>query len=530
MSTPELSPAASGRTSGFGGGHAVVIGAGMAGLVTARILARHFARITIVERDRLPDPAEARRSVPQGRHYHLLLGAGIDIVANLFPGIIEELIEGGALARDFGELPWYHHGAWRVQFASGIPAILCSRPFLEQAVSRRVRALANVAILDETTATGLRVSADRDRVTGIDVQRAGRGPEALDAELVVDLGGRASQAPRWLEGAGYPRPPESRVEIDFTYVSRLYRCPARYLDQPTFFAIYPRPPEQKRAGILSRIEGDRWIVSLSGYVGERPPLDDAGFLAFARSLPRPEIHELLEDAEPLSAPVIHRFPSDRRRHFERLPRALEGFIVGGDAACSFNPLLGQGMSAACLGATALGRCLRRQPRGDIRGLAARSQQAIAEATELPWSLATSEDLRYPEAIGARPRGFAAMSWYTGKLVDLSSDDPAVYGRWLLVMHLIRGLDTLFTPWMAFKALRHVLRSVFRLNPEQARARREPIQKADPVTRAYVKRYLAAEKEEREMGREEISTQRRKADAKARKGGERRQGEEDALVH
>ena len=471
MNGHEPFTAAPDRKSGFGGGHAVVIGASVGGLVTARILAHHVQRGTLVGRDRLLGPDEGRSHVPQGRHFHLLLGAGIGIVADLFPGIVEELVAKGAIRRDFGDLPWYHHGAWRVQLTSGIPSLLCSRPFLEHALYCRVRALPNVAVLEETTATGLLVSADQDRVTGLEVERAGRGREALHADLVVDVSGRGSPAPRWLSTAGYPRPPESKVDIDFTYVSRLYRCPEQRLDQPTFFAIYPRPPEQKRAGILSRIEGDRWIVSLSGYVGEEPPRDDAGFLAFARSLPRPEIHDLIKDAEPLTAPVVHRFPSDRRRHFERSPRALEGFVVSGDAACSFNPIFGQGMSAACLGARALDECLGEQPRGDIRGLAARFQRALAAVTDLPWSLATLEDLRYPEAKGPRPRGFRATSWYTSKLVDLCSYDPTVYGRWILVMHLIRGLDTLFAPSMAWKALCHTLRTAFWPAPEQARASR-----------------------------------------------------------
>ena len=172
-----------------------------------------------------------------------------------------------------------------------------------------------------------------------------------------------------------------------------------------------------------------------------------------------------------------------------MPRALEGFVVGGDAACSFNPIFGQGMSAGCLGARALDRCLREQPRGDIRGLAARFQRALAAVTDLPWSLTTAEDLRYPEAIGARPRGFAAKSWYPSQLVDACSYDTAVYGRWLLVMHLIRDLDILFTPSMIFKALWHRLRTALWPNAEYERAKREPLQKVDPVTRAYVSRHL-----------------------------------------
>jgi hypothetical protein len=149
------------------------------------------------------------------------------------------------------------------------------------------------------------------------------------------------------------------------------------------------------------------------------------------------------------------------------------------------------MSTACLGAKALDRCLREQPRGDLRGLAARFQRALAEVTELPWTLATLEDLRYPEATGTRPRGFGAKSWYTSQLVDLCSYDTAVYGRWLLVMHLIRGIDTLFTPGMAFKALRHAVRSALWPTPEKERAEEAPIEKVDPVTRAYVSRYITS---------------------------------------
>ena len=48
-------------------GHAVVIGSSIAGLTMARVLTDHFARVTIIERDRLSDTPEFRRSVPQAR-------------------------------------------------------------------------------------------------------------------------------------------------------------------------------------------------------------------------------------------------------------------------------------------------------------------------------------------------------------------------------------------------------------------------------------------------------------------------------
>ncbi|MGK4007877.1 FAD-dependent monooxygenase [Sorangium sp. So ce1036] len=479
------------EAGGFRGAHAVVLGAGMAGLVAARVLTEHFERVTIVDRDHLPASPEPRTSVPQGRHVHVLLGAGLDVLSGMFPGIVEEMTEDGALLRDFGEqLTWYHSGVWKVQFASGIPLVQCSRAFLEHHVRQRVRALRNVEILDETTASGLRLSADGARVTGVHVERPGSGSGELPAELVVDASGRGSRAPQWLEAAGHARPPESKVEIDIAYVSRIYRPPERDRRRPLFLVIYPRPPEQKRAGFLCSVEGGLWYVSLSGYLREHPPLDDAGYVAFSRALARPELHELIKDAEPLTVPAVYRFPADRRRHFERMHRHLEGFLVLGDAACVFNPIFGQGMSVACLGASALARCLREQARGDVRGLARCFQRELASVTDLPWRLATTEDLLFPEAQGERPFWFGAMRWYNRKLEEMSAYDTEIYGRWLLVLHLMRGLGICFAPSAMRAVLGHSVRHALMSAADRARSANEPLHRSDPATRARLTPYFA----------------------------------------
>lgn len=43
----------------------------MAGLLTAGLLARHFERVTLVERDDLEDSAQLRKGVPQGTQTHM---------------------------------------------------------------------------------------------------------------------------------------------------------------------------------------------------------------------------------------------------------------------------------------------------------------------------------------------------------------------------------------------------------------------------------------------------------------------------
>src|SRR5436309_10832535 len=95
-------------------GHAIVVGASMAGLITARVLADRFESVTIIERDTLPDGAESRKGVPQGRHAHGLLAAGERVLTGLFPGFVDELAAGGAAVLDFApDARWYQFGGYR---------------------------------------------------------------------------------------------------------------------------------------------------------------------------------------------------------------------------------------------------------------------------------------------------------------------------------------------------------------------------------------------------------------------------------
>jgi hypothetical protein len=51
----------------------------MAGLLAARVLADACQRVTVADRDRLPERAADRQGVPQGRHAHALLASGTKI-------------------------------------------------------------------------------------------------------------------------------------------------------------------------------------------------------------------------------------------------------------------------------------------------------------------------------------------------------------------------------------------------------------------------------------------------------------------
>src|SRR6202142_1002416 len=78
--------------------HAIVIGASIAGLVAARVLADYFDRVTVLERDQLPDQAEIRSGVPQAHHLHVLLRRGQISLNRFFPNFEESLDETGVTA------------------------------------------------------------------------------------------------------------------------------------------------------------------------------------------------------------------------------------------------------------------------------------------------------------------------------------------------------------------------------------------------------------------------------------------------
>jgi hypothetical protein len=75
------------------------------------VLADAYQRVTVVDRDPLPERGADRKGVPQGRHAHALLPRGAQILDELFPGIPAGLGAAGVpVLHDYREL-WFSAGA-----------------------------------------------------------------------------------------------------------------------------------------------------------------------------------------------------------------------------------------------------------------------------------------------------------------------------------------------------------------------------------------------------------------------------------
>jgi 2-polyprenyl-6-methoxyphenol hydroxylase-like FAD-dependent oxidoreductase len=436
------------------------MGGSMAGLLAARVLAGYVDRVTLVERDALPEGAEHRKGVPQSRQLHALLPRGRQIIDRLFPGYSVELAAAGAVRmRVPAESALLTPFGWLDRRAPGWELLSASRPLIEAIVRRRLRELPNVTVLERHEATGVRALRRAGVVDAVRLRNLeGNREQLLEADLVIDATGRGSRATHWLAELGFPAPKQTEIDPDIAYATRIYRIPDGFDADWKCVLLSSQPPSMPRTGYLFPIEGGQWIVALMGAAGQHPPTDEDGFTEFARSLRDPVIADAISRAEPVTPVRAHHGTTNRQWHFEKMPRRPERLIVIGDAVCAFNPIYGQGMTVAAIGAETLDDCLRlhrtRHSAGDLDGVAASVQKRLAHGNADAWMLSTGEDLRFPTTTGAeRSAPTRAMHHYLDRVVTAATRDPEVADAYVSALGMTARPSVLFRPHVLAKAAR-----------------------------------------------------------------------------
>jgi 2-polyprenyl-6-methoxyphenol hydroxylase-like FAD-dependent oxidoreductase len=414
----------------------VVVGASIAGLLAARALSGVADEVLVLERERLPSSVAPRGHIPQGRHVHLLLSSGLTRMVTWFPGIDAELERAGAVPTD-GTRAWiYQGGGYRAQGDWGSRVLSMTRPLLEDVVRRRVVALPNVRVEDGAVVE--QVVESGGRVTGVLVD----GAES-PADLVVDCSGRSSRLAHRLETSRRLAPPVSQVTVDCAYVSGFLPRTADDLDG-SFVVSVTSPPERWRGGAVVPVEGDRWMVTLSGVHGVVPGTSPVDQLAFAHTLPTPTVAELLQLAGPLTSVASYRFPSSQRRHYEKVDRLLPGFVTLGDAACSFNPVYGQGMACAAQQAEALEREVQKVGLHSP-DLPRRFHRAAAKIIDAPWAVAVGGDFQDPATVGPKPRATDRTNRYVQHVIRAAQTSVPLARSFNDVLNLAAPPSSLVRP-------------------------------------------------------------------------------------
>ncbi|MET7617744.1 FAD-dependent monooxygenase [Streptomyces sp. NPDC005408] len=433
---------------------AVVIGAGLAGMLAAAALGEFADEITIVERDTLPTGPEPRKHLPQAGHAHILWCGGVEAIESLLPGVTARWLAAGARRIPLptamvGLSPqgWYRRWTEETHYL-----IACSRDLLDWVVRKQVLPAPGVKVLQRTKLLAL--EGDSSRVTGVRVRTAEGAERVLAADLVVDCSGRGTRAPQLLGALGVEDIRVDEVDTGLVYASRLFRAPEGAGEFPIVnVQSNAREPRPGQAAVILPVEDGRWLVTLSGTRGGEPTKAADAFEAFARSVRHPVVGELISGAEPLSDVVTFGNTANRRRYFEKARGWPEGFVAVGDAVATFNPVYGHGMSVAAQGV----RALRDQIRTlgiTAPGLARRAQRAIAKPTGTAWDLATGLDIFYPGATGKEPSAVdRLLGRYVDRLMLTSTGNFLVVDALTDVMTLSAPITALVRPRVVLAALR-----------------------------------------------------------------------------
>jgi 2-polyprenyl-6-methoxyphenol hydroxylase-like FAD-dependent oxidoreductase len=372
----------------MGTGTAVVIGGSVAGLLAARALSEALDRVVVVERDELLDEPHQHRGVPQGRQTHMLLPVGTRALEDLLPGYRQGLLDAGCLPYDrlVGMALLGGHG-WRARGRSRVEVLAVERPVIEQATRRRVRALERVEIR-HAAADGLLLAPGDDRVRGV---RLAGERAALEADLVIDAGGRGTRVTRWLREAGVPGAVEHHTQSHYGYATRLVHVPHGALpDGVHAIAALPRA-DHTRGGLITPVSGGRHFLTALGSRKDYPPTDETGFLHFLRDAPTPLLGRIAALCEPLEPIASYHIDGTQRHRWEDVAGRPGRLLRIGDAVARFNPIYAQGIGVAALQAQRLRDRLLAVD-GDLDALCTAFDDDLREVLAAPWAQATGADM------------------------------------------------------------------------------------------------------------------------------------------
>jgi len=429
------------------GRHAIVVGAGIAGLVAAKALSTYFGTVTVLDRDDLPSEPIARTGTPQARQIHVLLRGGLDALVDFFPELETELERAGAVRVRVGsqallELPGFDPFPRR---DLGFDYLSMTRPLLEFVARRRIEKQSNIALKSHCRVTQFLESPDRSAVTGVRYDDAdGRGNE-LAADFIVDASSRGALTLALLDKVGLPRPLETEIGIDLHYATAMFQIPPSA--PRDWRAVLHRPLAQSgRGGLLVPVENNCWQVNLTHMHGGSVPENVGDFVAFARTLRTQTIHDAIDGAVSVGRIYRFAFPSSIRRRFDALDRFPDYLLPLGDVICRFNPAFGQGMSIAAQEAGALRRLIdaRISDAEPLKGLARSFFAAVQGFLAAPWAVAES-DFIYEKTRGQRPSDFHQRIRFNSALQRVAAEDATVHQIMSEVTHLVKPPSALRDP-------------------------------------------------------------------------------------
>jgi 2-polyprenyl-6-methoxyphenol hydroxylase-like FAD-dependent oxidoreductase len=430
------------------GKHAVIIGAGMAGLLAAAAVSDAFEEVTIIEKDSLPESPRFRNGVAQGAHVHTLLGYGVEAMDRLIPGLMADVYSAGAVKIRRNLDIWFHDAIGPTPIRDvGILTPSVTRPLLEHVTRQKVLALPNVRLRDSTKMLNFEID-ELDRVSGVRVLTNDIS-ELISADLFVECSGRASNLADWLPVQGFGEVPAQRLKILMGYTSGFFRMPEDVAENAKACLMMAVPPGY-RAAYLTPVDGDMWLATMYGRGRDTAPRDHEGFVDWTKGLAHPVIHDMLIRAELVSDIKTYKIPFGIWYRYDQMPDFPQRLIPMGEALTSFNPMYGQGMSLAAGQALSLREAITG---GLDAQLSARYFKACHRLNGVGWSVMETRDFAYDCTSGDRPTDLEARWQAAGDIRQLAETDSEVHTLSVRVTHLLESPYELARPEIIEKVKR-----------------------------------------------------------------------------
>ncbi len=237
--------------------------------------------------------------------------------------------------------------------------------------------------------------------------------------------------PSFLSELGYGKPRVDELTVRLAYASQMLRLPEETAPQYVT-AVFPVPGRPKMWALIAQ-ENNTAILTV-GTMARR----DSRQTGMTRSSPSVRVSS--PSAQWRRWPTVNRsvksaitpFPSNRWRRYDSMRRLPDGFLVFGDAICSFNPIYGQGMTVASLEAEVLRDCLQAGP----DELPRRFFRAVAKPIRVAWQTAVGSDSALPEVKGRHTLSMRLSNAYLEWVMGAAGSDLVVSRQFMRIIGML----------------------------------------------------------------------------------------------